>query len=132
MVITYKVNKKIEPHQLSDVFRASGIRRPYDDLNRMKKMLDNANLLVTAWDGEKLVGVARALSDFSYCCYLSDLAVIKEYQHQDVGHELVSQVQNQLGDECTLLLLSAPDVMEYYPRIGFSKADNAFVIPRKK
>ncbi len=132
MVITYKVNKKIEPHQLSDVFKASGIRRPYDDLNRMKKMLDNANLLITAWDGERLIGVARALSDFSYCCYLSDLAVIKEYQHQDIGHELISQVQNQIGDECTLILLSAPDVMEYYPRIGFSKAENAFVIPRKK
>jgi N-acetylglutamate synthase-like GNAT family acetyltransferase len=132
MVITYKVNKKIEPHQLSDVFKASGIRRPFDDLNRMKKMLDNANLLVTAWDGEKLIGVARALSDFSYCCYLSDLAVIKEYQHQDIGHELVSQVQSQIGDECVLILLSAPEVMEYYPRIGFTKVDNAFVVNRKK
>jgi len=132
MVITYKVNKKIEPHQLSDVFKASGIRRPFDDLNRMKKMLDNANLLVTAWDGEKLIGVARALSDFSYCCYLSDLAVIKEYQHQDIGHELVTQVQNQIGDECALILLSAPEVMEYYPRIGFTKVDNAFVVQRKK
>ena len=132
MVITYKVNKKIEPHQLSDVFKASGIRRPFDDLNRMKKMLDNANLLVTAWDGEKLIGVARALSDFSYCCYLSDLAVIKEYQHQDIGHELVTQIQNQIGDECVLILLSAPEVMEYYPRIGFTKVENAFVINRKK
>lgn len=132
MVITYKVNKKIEPHQLADVFKASGIRRPFDDLNRMKKMLDNANLLVTAWDGEKLIGVARALSDFSYCCYLSDLAVIKEYQHQDIGHELVTQIQNQIGDECVLILLAAPEVMEYYPRIGFTKVDNAFVINRKK
>jgi N-acetylglutamate synthase-like GNAT family acetyltransferase len=132
MVITYKVNKKIEPHQLSDVFKASGIRRPFDDLNRMKKMLENANLLVTAWDGEKLIGVARALSDFSYCCYLSDLAVIKEYQHQDIGHELVTQIQNQIGDECVLILLSAPEVMEYYPRIGFTKVENAFVINRKK
>ncbi len=132
MVITYKVNTKIEPHQLSEVFRESGIRRPFDDLNRMKKMLDNANLLVTAWDGEKLVGVARALTDYGYCCYLSDLAVIKEYQKNDIGHELVAQVQNQIGDESMLLLISAPETMEYYPRIGFSQADNAFIIPRKK
>jgi N-acetylglutamate synthase-like GNAT family acetyltransferase len=132
MVITYKVNKKIEPHQLAEVFQSSGIRRPFDNLNRMKKMLDNANLLVTAWDGEKLVGVARALTDYSFCCYLSDLAVSKDYQHNDIGHELVSQVQNQMGDECALILLAAPDVMEYYPRIGFSKADNAFIIQRKK
>lgn len=132
MVITYKVNTRIEPHQLAEVFQASGIRRPFDDLNRMKKMLDNANLLVTAWDGEKLVGVARALTDYSYCCYLSDLAVIKEYQHNDIGHELVAQVQNQIGDECVLILLAAPNVMDYYPRIGFSKSDNAFIIQRKK
>ncbi|RPI16196.1 MAG: GNAT family N-acetyltransferase [Ignavibacteriae bacterium] len=132
MVITYKVNAKIEPHQLSEVFRESGIRRPFDDLNRMKKMLDNANLLITAWDGEKLVGVARALTDFSYCCYLSDLAVAKDYQRNDIGHELVQEVRNQIGDECILLLLSAPESMEYYPKIGFSKTENAYLINRKK
>jgi N-acetylglutamate synthase-like GNAT family acetyltransferase len=132
MVITYKVNAKIEPHQLSEVFNESGIRRPFDDLNRMKKMLDNANLLITAWDGEKLVGVARALTDYCYCCYLSDLAVVKEYQHNDIGHEMVLQVRNQIGDECILLLLSASEAMEYYPKIGFSKADNAFIINRKR
>ena len=132
MVITYRVNKKIEPHQLADVFKASGIRRPYEDFNRMKKMLDNANLLITAWDGDKLIGVARALTDFSFCCYISDLCVIKEYQHNDIGHELITQIQNQVGDECSLILLSPSEVMDYFLRIGFTKADNAFIIQRKK
>lgn len=132
MVITYKVNSKIEPHQLADLFRVSGIRRPVDDLNRIKKMIENANLLVTAWDGERLVGVARALTDFSYCCYLSDLAVDKQYQHQGIGHELVSEVQKIIGDESMLLLISAPEAMEYYPKIGFDIIDNAYWIPRKK
>jgi len=132
MVITYKLNLKIEPHQLADIFKGSGIRRPYDDLNRMKKMLDNANLLVTGWDGDKLVGVARALTDFSYCCYLTDLAVLKEYQHQDIGHELVTRVQDQIGEECSLIVTCPIEKMEYFLRIGFSKADNAFIIPRKK
>jgi len=132
MVITYRVNTKIEPHQLADVFKASGIRRPYEDYNRMKKMLDNANLLVTAWDGDKLIGVARALTDFSFCCYISDLCVIKEYQHKDIGHELVSQVQNFVGEECSLILLSPSEAVDYFPRIGFTKADNAFIIQRKK
>jgi N-acetylglutamate synthase-like GNAT family acetyltransferase len=132
MVISYKVNAKIEAHQLSEVFRDSGIRRPYEDLNRMKKMLDYSNLLVTAWDGEKLVGVARALTDFSYCCYLSDLAVIKPYQHNGIGHELVEQVQKQIGDESMLLLISAPEAMEFYPKIGFTQIDNSFLINRRK
>jgi len=132
MVISYKVNSKIEPHQLAELFRSSGIRRPVDDLNRLKKMIESANLIVTAWDGEKLVGVARALSDFSYCCYLSDLAVDKQYQHQGIGHELVAEVQKLIGEECMLLIISATEAMEYYPKIGFEQIDNAFWIPRKK
>jgi N-acetylglutamate synthase-like GNAT family acetyltransferase len=132
MVITYKVNSKIEPHLLAELFRSSGIRRPVDDLNRLKKMIENSNLTVTAWDGEKLVGIARALTDFSYCCYLSDLAIDKQYQHHGIGHELVAEVQKLVGEESMILLVSATEAMEYYPKIGFDKIDNAFMIPRKK
>src|ERR1043165_2976310 len=113
MVISYKVNSKIEPHQLAQLFIASGIRRPADDLNRMKKMLENANLTISAWDGDKLVGVARALTDYGYCCYLSDLAVDKEYQKQGIGEELVNHIRTQVGDESMVLLLSAQEAMEY-------------------
>ncbi|MEO8511968.1 MAG: GNAT family N-acetyltransferase [Ignavibacteria bacterium] len=132
MVITYKTNAKLEAHELSDLFKASGIKRPVEDLNRVKKMIDNSNLTVTAWDGEKLVGVARALSDFSYCCYLSDLAVDKEYQNQGIGHELVDEIQKLIGEESNLVLLSAPEAMDYYPKIGFEKCGNAYLMYRKK
>jgi ribosomal protein S18 acetylase RimI-like enzyme len=132
MVISYKVNTKIEPHQLSALFKNSGLRRPVDDLNRMKKMIENADLLITAWDGDKLVGIARGLTDHSYCCYLSDLAVDKEYQHNGIGHDLVDRVEEIIGEECTLVLLSPAEAMEYYPKLGFEKSDNAFVIPRKR
>ncbi len=132
MVITYKTSAKLEAHELADLFKSSGIKRPVEDLNRVKNMIDNSNLLVTAWDGEKLVGVARALSDLSYCCYLSDLAVDKEYQNQGIGHELVNEIQKLIGDESNLVLLSAPEAMEYYPKIGFEKAGNAYIIYRKK
>lgn len=132
MVITYKVNAKIEPHQLAELFQSSGIKRPFEDLNRIKKMIENSNLIVTAWDGENLVGIARALTDFSFCCYLSDLAVDKEYQKQGIGQELVNEILKQAGDETNLLLLAAPESMDYYPKIGFNKSGNAYIIPRKK
>lgn len=132
MVISYKVNAKIEPHQLAKLFKDSGIRRPTDDLNRLKKMIDNANLLITAWDGDKLVGVARGLTDQGFCCYLSDLAVDKEYQHKGIGHDLVSEVEKYIGEECNLVLLSVPEAMEYYPKLGFEKTDNAYIITRKR
>ena len=132
MVITYKTDKKIEPHQLDDIFTRSGIRRPVDDLPRLKKMLDNANILVTAWDGPKLVGVARGLTDYGYCCYLSDLAVDKEYQAQGIGQDLVNKVYDMIGGESMLLLLSSPEAMEYYPKIGFEKVENGWIINRKR
>jgi predicted N-acetyltransferase YhbS len=132
MVISYKVNAKIEAHQLAELFESSGIKRPLDDLNRLKRMIDHANLTITAWDGEKLVGVARAFTDFSYCCYLSDLAVEKEYQKLGIGHELVNEVLKQIGEESNLLLLAAPETMDYYPKIGFDRVGNAYLIPRKK
>jgi len=132
MVISYKVNAKIEAHQVAELFQSSGIKRPFDDLNRVKKMIDNANLTITAWDGDKLVGIARAISDFAYSTYLSDLAVDKEYQKQGIGHELVDEIRKQVGEESNLVLLAAPESMDYYPKIGFEKCGHAYLIPRKK
>lgn len=95
-------------------------------------MIDNADILITAWEAGRMIGVARAITDYSYCCYLSELAVDLQYQRHGVGIELVRIVQSRIGDECSLILLSVPSAMEYYPRIGFQKADHAFLIKRKK
>lgn len=130
--ISYKINEKITPIELANVFIKSGIKRPVEDLTRLQRMIDNGDLLVTAWDNTKLVGVARAITDFSYCCYLSDLAIDQHYQNQGIGKELVRLVQEQISDEVTLLLLSSPTAMDYYPRIGFEKIDNGYRILRKK
>lgn len=131
-MIEYKLNTPITPEELSLLFKASGINRPAEDLPRLQKMIDNADLTFTAWDDEKLVGIARAITDFSYCCYLSDLAVHQEYQKSGIGKNLVKLLQEQIGEEVTLLLLSSPIAMDYYPRIGFEKADNGFKITRKR
>ena len=128
--ITYAYERKISAAQLADVFRRSGIRRPVDDLPRMEKMLHHADVLVTAWDGDHLIGVARALSDFSYCCYLSDLAIDKEYQHGGIGKALVDKVHAVIGPQSMLLLLAAPEAQGYYPKIGFEAAQNAWIIKR--
>ena len=130
--ITYKTNESITAKQFSQVFRASGIRRPVDDLPRLQKMLDHGDLLITAWDGEQLVGVARSITDFSYCCYLSDLAVDQNYQSQGIGKELVRQTQLHISEEIALILLSSPIAMEFYPHIGFQKIENGYIIPRKQ
>jgi ribosomal protein S18 acetylase RimI-like enzyme len=130
--ITYKINTTVKTEDLSRVFKASGIKRPSDDLPRLQRMIENADINITAWDNEKLVGIARAITDYSYCCYLSDLAVDKEYQNKGIGKKLVQLLQEQIGEEVALLLLSSPTAMDYYPHIGFEKIENGFRISRKR
>ncbi|MEK4038909.1 GNAT family N-acetyltransferase [Paenibacillus sp. FSL F4-0122] len=132
MEIKYKINASLCSKDVSDVFKSSGIKRPADDHERIQKMIDNADVNISAWDGVRLIGIARAITDFSYCCYLSDLAVCKEYQKTGIGTELIKRLREHLGEEVSLLLLSAPTAMEYYPRIGFEKTEKAFLIPRVK
>lgn len=132
--IEYRVNEKISVEQFIDLLHRSTLaaRRPLDNAVRVQRMLDHANLTVTAWDGNKLVGISRALTDFSYCCYLSDLAVDESYQRSGIGKELVRRTRELAGVETSLILLSAPDAMAYYPKVGFEKLENAFAIKREK
>ena len=90
------------------------------------------SLVISAWHGGRLVGVSRSLTDYSYCCYLSDLAVDKVLQGKGVGRELIRRTQAIIGDEVSLILLSSAGAMSYYPTAGFQQADNAFVIRRKR
>lgn len=131
ITIHYEESRKITAEELANVFSKSGIRRPVEDLPRLQIMIDQADITVTAWDGRKLVGIARAITDFSYCCYLSDLAVDRDYQNQGVGKELVRRVHERLGEEISLILLASPIAMDYYPKIGFQKIQNGYIIPRK-
>jgi GNAT superfamily N-acetyltransferase len=131
-LITYRTDKKPNAEEVCRVFAASGIRRPIDDVPRIQRMIDHADLIVTAWKQDVLIGIARAITDYAYCCYLSDLAVDRAYQHQGIGRELVFRLRALLGEEVALILLSAPEAMDYYPKIGFDKADNAYVIRRTR
>jgi len=93
-------------------------------------MLTYGNILVTAWHNDLLVGVSRALSDFSFCCYLSDLAVDEAYQHKGIGKELIRLTHMVAGDT-SLVLLAAPKAAEYYPKIGMDRFTDCFLIKRK-
>ena len=130
MPVTYSTTRSINVDQFAAVLRAStlGERRPLDRPDILAAMLKHANLLATAWEGEVLVGVARSVTDFAYCCYLSDLAVDQEYQNRGIGKELIRQTQSRLGERCKLILLAAPGARGYYPKIGFTRHDSAWVI----
>lgn len=130
--LAYFSNRRITTDQVVHLYRDAGLKRPVDDLQRMQAMYENSNLVVSAWIGDELVGVARSLTDFSYCCYLSDLAVQKRRQRLGVGQRLIALTKALVGPQSMLLLLSSADAMDYYPQKGFSRADNAFLIRRER
>ena len=131
-MITYKLNHPLEVEDVIRVFESSGINRPTKDSERVRRMLKHSNLVISAWDGGRLVGICRALTDFSYCCFLSDLAVDKAYQHQGIGKELISRLRKEIGDEVSLIIQAAAASMSYYPRLGFTKVENGFMLARKR
>ncbi len=130
MSIVYKYNEPVTTEALIEVFKKSGINRPVDDKGRIQSMLAQGDILISAWDGDQLVGVARSLTDYCYCCYLSDLAVDQAYQKSGIGKQLIGKTREALSDDVSLILLSAPTAMDYYPKVGFNKIENGFIIPR--
>ena len=120
MTITYRTGNDLELDAGIALYDSStlGERRPTDDRERMRAMLERANLVVTAWDGDKMVGISRSVSDFAWCTYLSDLAVDVAYQKMGIGRELVRRTK-ELGGRATVFLFSAPAAVDYSPRIGF-------------
>ncbi|WP_135550480.1 GNAT family N-acetyltransferase [Paenibacillus cymbidii] len=133
MELAYRVNDVCQVEEVEDVFRASGIRRPIGDAERIARMIAHADVIVTARDGGRLVGLLRALTDYSYCCYISDIAVDGAYQRMGVGKRLLELLRHELGeDEVQYVLTSAPGAVGFYEKLGFERADKAFVIRRKR
>jgi GNAT superfamily N-acetyltransferase len=132
MDISYHINRLISPEDFVELLKESTLaeRRPIEDTQCMEGMVNNSNLIVTAWHGEKLVGIARCLTDFYYGCYLSDLAVHKSYQNQGIGKQLQVITQKQLGDKCNLILVAAPAADSYYQHIGFTNNQRCWILGR--
>jgi predicted N-acetyltransferase YhbS len=129
-MIEYRTGNRLDLDQVIELYRAStlGERRPIDDRPRFAAMLQNASLVVTAWDGPLLVGIARALTDFSHFTYLADLAVRVSHQKQGIGKELIRLTQLHGGPQTSILLLAAPAAENYYGHIGFSHAPQAWLL----
>ena len=134
MPIAYSLEPDLAAEEFRAVLIAStlGERRPVNDLGRLDRMLRKADLVVTARDGKRLVGISRAITDFSYCCYLSDLAVDVAYQRQGIGKRLIEETHKSAGELTTLILVAAPAAESYYPRIGMQQRPSCWTLPKKR
>lgn len=133
MSIEYKINAPVSVEQFAGLLESSrlGERRPIEDRACLEGMISHANLMVSAWCCDTLVGIARSMTDFHYACYLSDLAVSASHQRQGIGQRLLRLTQKQLGPRCKLILIAAPDANEYYESIGFRHNPRCWVLERK-
>ena len=128
-MIKYQIEKDLGVEAFTEVLINStlGARRPIAEPERIAKMLEHGNLVITARDNGKLVGVARFLTDFMYCTYLSDLAIDEKYQKQGIGKELIRQTK-LATPKAKLILLSAPKAVKYYPKIGMTQWEQCYVL----
>ena len=133
-MLCYRLGQQLTVAQFRELLERStlGERRPIEDAACLRGMLEHANLLLTCFDGDRPVGVARSVTDFHFCCYLSDLAVDIDYQGRGIGKTLIDQTRQQLGDCCRLILLSAPAAAGYYPHLGFERHESAWTLPPRK
>jgi predicted N-acetyltransferase YhbS len=133
-MLRFTTSESVSVDSFGDVLTRStlGARRPVDDTRCLQGMLENSNLIATAWDDALLVGIARSVTDFHYCCYLSDLAVDVAYQRRGIGKRLIQLTQDALGQQCKIILLSAPAAVDYYPHLGFERHEQAWVLARAK
>ena len=131
-MITYRDEAQISAAQAIDLYIRSslGERRPIDNLQTFESMLKHANLTITAWDGDQLIGISRSLTDFSYVAYLSDLAVDQKYQRQGIWKKLVDETKRRLGPDCMIVLLAAPKANDYYQHIGFEHNPRAWTLKK--
>ena len=131
-MIDYRDDAVITAEQAIDLYKRStlGERRPVHNPQTFKAMLKHANLTITAWDDEKLVGISRSLTDFAYVAYLADLAVDEQYQRSGIGKRLIEETKGRLGPECMIVLLAAPKANEYYEHIGFEHNPRAWTIKK--
>jgi GNAT superfamily N-acetyltransferase len=128
-VISYRTGNDIDLDEMIGLYVDStlGERRPVGERDRMARMLDEANLVITAWDDELLVGISRSVTDWVYCTYLSDLAVRADYQGQGIGKELV-RLTREATPQATIILLAAPKAVDYYPKIGMTRHESAWIL----
>ena len=128
--IKYAINEQLSADEFIAVLVSSTLaeRRPVEDRSCIEGMLYNAVLMISARYNINVFGVARSITDFHYCCYLSDLAVDHAHQHSGIGKELIRLTQQQLGERCKLILLSAPNAADYYPKIGFTQHPSAWLL----
>ena len=132
-MIEYQLELELIVPEFVDILIRSTLaeRRPIDDFGRIGRMLSGADIIITARQDGQLVGVSRALTDFSFRTFLAELAVDVKFQRQGIGKELIRRTHLAAGLGTNLILLAAPGAIDYFPHIGLEAHGSCWYIPRR-
>lgn len=131
-MIEIKVNVVITPKQIAAVYQETEFDKSIENEMRLKKMLTETPLTISAWEKEQLIGFVRCLTDFEYFCYISDLVILPEYQGKKIGSRLLAEVQEYLGNRVLMTLRSEETAQGFYQKNGYEKTDAMFRIHRER
>jgi len=133
MDVTYALEPQLDAQEFIALLQRTtlGPRRPIDDVPRIQRMIAHADIMLTARAGGRLVGISRAITDYSFATYLSDLAVDKAFQGRGIGRELIRRTRAAAGQEAMLVLIAAPQAETYYPHIGLQQHHSCWFVPRE-
>lgn len=133
MAISTRINEPIKLNQFLNLYRQANFVQDkwQDDPKRLQTMLDHTQLMVSLWDGTKLIGVARCLTDFEDSCYLSEIVIHPDYRGQHLGEQLIKTIRLYLGDRVSLILRADHAAIGFYKRIGLPRVDDLYRLNRK-
>lgn len=119
-MITFSERKDVDPAQLLRLYAqapwAGG--RSHEGI---REMLAQTDLALSAWDGERLVGFGRVLTDYVYRASIWDVIVDEAYQGQDIGTEIMQRILHHPSlKRVELFWLCTRDKQAFYEKLGFS------------
>ena len=132
MTITYSTTDVPGADEVANLLRAGGFNRPLDDLTRVERMLRNADVIVTARDGDTLVGIVRGLADYAVYALVTELAVAASYKRMGIGRELLRRFREQASEECTIILHSSEEGHAFYGHLGWDNLTRSWRLPRSR
>lgn len=132
--LQFRADELPTPEAIAELYDAAQLRRPTGDLERLKRMFQGSNVVLSCWDDEaetpRLVGLLRGWTDFAFDGYVCDLAVHPDYQRRGIGEELLRRAQSIGAPEVQWILLASVIAKDYYAHVGWEAVPNGWKWPR--
>lgn len=120
MIVKYLVNENFNIDEVLNIFNSFNWKREKEQIYSAFKN----SYYILAYDGNKLIGFGRAISD--YCCYTSihDVLVLEQFQNKGIGTNIMNMLIEKFSNT-NIYLTHTPDKDVFYKRFNFDKIDNA-------